>query len=67
MLLLVRQGTFVSTFDDEFVQYEVHKVGCNVRILDGVDTFSDVAMIAVVTPGTKERCKVTPAERKTFL
>ena len=66
MLLLVRQGTFASTFDDEFVQYEVHKVGCNVRTLDGVDT-SDVDMIAVVTPGTKERCKVTPAEINTFL
>ena len=51
----LRQGPFASTFHDEFVQYAVDKVGCNFRTLDGVDTFSDVGMTAVVTPGTKER------------
>lgn len=50
----LRQGTFVSTFHDEFVQYAVDKVGFNVRTLHGVDTcFSDVGLIAVVTPGIK--------------
>lgn len=44
----LRQGTFVSTFHDEFVQYAVDKVGFNVRTLHGVDTcFSDVGLIAV--------------------
>lgn len=62
----LRQGTFVSTFHGEFVQYAVNKVGFNVRTLDWVDTcFSDVGMIAVVTPGIKERRKVTPGERNT--
>ena len=51
----LRQATFVSTFHGEFVQYAVDKVGCSVRTLDGVDTFSDVSMIAVVTHGIKER------------
>ena len=52
----LRQGTFVSTFHDEFVQYAVDKVSCNVRTLDGVDAcFSDVGMTAVVTPGIKDR------------
>lgn len=52
----LRQGTFVSTFHEEFVQYAVDKVGFNVRTLHGVDTcFSDVGLIAVVTPGIKER------------
>ncbi|CAH3014314.1 unnamed protein product, partial [Porites evermanni] len=51
----LRQGTFVSTFHGEFVQYAVNKVGFNVRTLDWVDTcFSDVGTIAVVTPGIKE-------------
>ena len=51
----LRKGTFVSTFHDEFVQYAVDTVGFNVRTLDGVNTcFSDVSMIAVVTPGIKE-------------
>ena len=50
----LRQGTFVSTFHDEFVQYAVDKVGFNVRTLHGVDTcFSDVGLIAVVTSGIK--------------
>lgn len=52
----LRQGTFVSTFHDEFVQKAVDKVGFNVRTLHGVDNcFSDVGLIAVVTPGIKER------------
>ena len=62
----LRQGTFISTFHDEFVQYPVDKVGFKLvsklvsklvfRTLHGVDTcFSDVGLIAVVTPGIKER------------
>lgn len=61
----LRQGTFVSTFHDEFVQYAVDKVGFNVRTLHGVDTcLSDVGLIAVVTPLASKRDEKSLREKE---
>lgn len=47
------QGTDIPDHNREFVQYVADNVDHNIRILDGIDTFHGMGMIATVTPGTK--------------
>ena len=49
----VDQGTEISNYGVEFVQYVADNVDHNLRTLDRKNTFHDMRIIATKTPGTR--------------
>ena len=61
------QGTDISGFSSQFVQYVADNVDHNLRTLDGHGTFHGMGMIATTTPGVNarnviHRVHVTPGD-----
>jgi len=46
------QGTDISNYDAQFVQYSADNVDHNIRTIDGANTFHGMGIIAIITPGT---------------